>query len=57
MSWDYLYFWRQSERRESEESRHTPVAEPARSGTAENAREFAASEYAEASEKKGAPAR
>ena len=57
MSWDYLYFWRQWERRESEAFRLTPVAEPPRDGTTENACEFAALEYPEASEKKGAPAR
>ena len=55
MNWDYLYFWRQSERRELEAQ--TPVAEPPHDGTAENACEFAALEYAEASEMKGAPAR
>ena len=54
MSWDYLYFWRQSERRQSEAFHHTPVAESSRDGTTENARESVALEYAEASEKKGA---
>jgi hypothetical protein len=57
MNWDYLYFWRQSERRESEASHLTRVAEPPRDGTTENVCEFAALEDLEASDKNGAPAR
>ena len=57
MSWDYLYFWRQSERRESKASYLTLVAEPPRDGTTENAPEAAALDYPEASDKTGAAAR
>jgi len=58
MTWDYLYFWRQSEgSTESEAPKYAAATEPSHDVTREDAREFSKCECPEASEKREAAPR